>query len=117
MAPFPQLRNRFEAHARRVTPTVGASIGAYVAWNGGRVGLVWSDDTEGEAEVYFQAFDATGGALHAAERLTHNPTASLIPAIQPWSDGFALAWNEDVVEERGDHRSGGQSDIVFTTVD
>ncbi len=53
VAPFPQLRNRFEANARRVTPTVGASIGAYVAWNGGRVGLVWSDDTEGEAEVYF----------------------------------------------------------------
>ena len=117
VAPFPQLRNRFEAHARRVTPTVGASIGAYVAWNGGRVGLVWSDDTEGEAEVYFQAFDATGVALHAAERVTHNPTASLIPAIQPWGDGFALAWNEDVVEARGDHRSGGQSDIVFTTVD
>jgi len=103
VAPFPQLRNRFEAHARRVTPTVGASIGAYVAWNGGRVGLVWSD--------------ATGVALHAAERVTHNPTASLIPAIQLWGDGFALAWNEDVVEARGDHRSGGQSDIVFTTVD
>ena len=116
VAPVPQLRNRFEAHARRVTATAGASIGAYLAWNGGRIGLAWSDETEGEAEVYFQAFDATGVALHAAERLTNNPTASLIPAIQPWGDGFALVWNEDVVEERGDHRSGGRSDIVFVTV-
>ena len=116
VAPFRQLRNQFEAHARRVTATAGASIGAYVAWNGGHVGLAWSDDTEGEAEVYFRAFDTTGVALHAADRLTHNPTASLIPAIQPWRDGFALAWNEDVVDERGDHRSDGRSDIVFATV-
>ena len=116
VAPFPWLRDRFEAHTRRVTATAGASIGAYVTWSGGRVGLAWSDDTGGESEVYFQAFDAVGAALDAAERLTSNSTASLIPAIQPWGDGFALAWNEDVVEERGDHRSGGRSDIVFVTV-
>ena len=115
-APFPQLRDRFEAHARRVTATAGASTGAYLAWNGGRIGVAWSDDTDGEAEVYFQGFDATGTPLHAAERVTNNPTASLIPAIQPWGDGFALAWNEDVVEERGDHGSGGRSDIVFAIV-
>ena len=116
VAPLPQLRNRFEVHARRVTATAGASIGAYVAWNGGRVGLAWSDDTEGEAEVYFQAFDASGVALDVAARLTNNLTASLIPAIQAWGDGFALSWNEDVVEERGDHRSGGRSDIAFAVV-
>ena len=94
VAPFPELRDRFEAHAMRVTATAGASIGAYLAWNGRRVGLAWSDETDGEAEVYFQAFDPTGAALDTAERLTHNPTASLIPAIQPSDDGFALAWNE-----------------------
>jgi hypothetical protein len=116
VAPLLQLRNRFEVHARRVTVTAGASIGAYLAWNRGRVGLAWSDDTEGESEVYFQAFDVSGAALDAAERLTNNLTASLIPAIHPRGNGFALAWNEDVVEERGDHRSGGRSDIVFATV-
>ena len=116
VAAFPQLRDRFEAHASRVTATDGESIGAYLAWNGGRVGLAWSDDTEGEAEVFFQAFDATGAALHAAERLTNNPTASLVPAIHSQGDGFALAWNEDVVDQRGDHQSGGRSDIVFAAV-
>ncbi len=116
VAPSPELGDRFEAHARRVTATAGASFGAYLAWNRDRVGLAWSDDTAGEAEVYFQAFDASGAALNNAERLTHNPTASLIPAIQPFEDGFALAWNEDVVAERGDNREGGRSDIVFATV-
>ena len=116
VVPLAQLRDRFEAYATRVTATAGASIGAYVAWSGNRVGVAWSDETDGEAEVYFQAFDATGRGVTAAARLTHNPTASLIPAIQAWGDGFALVWNEDVVAERGDHRSGGRSDVVFTTV-
>ena len=116
VAPLPELRDRFEANAVRVTTTEGASIGAYLAWNGDRVGLAWSDETDGEAEVYFQTFDRAGAVLHAAERLTNNPTASLIPAIQPSGGGFALVWNEDVVAQRGDHLSGGRSDIVFTTV-
>jgi hypothetical protein len=116
VAPFPELGDRFEAHARRVTTTAGASIGAYLAWHSDRVGLAWSDDTAGEAEVYFQVFDTNGAALNHAERLTHNSTASLTPAIQPFDDGFALAWNEDVVAERGDHREGGRSVIVFATV-
>ena len=116
VAPFGALRDRFEERARRVTTTAGASIGAYLAWNGNRLGLAWSDATDGEAEVYFQAFDSAGDRLDIAERLTNNPTASLIPSIQPSDDGFALAWNEDVVEERGDHREGGRSDIVFVRV-
>ncbi len=116
VASFKELRDRFEAHARRVTRTPGASIGAYLTWNRGQVGVAWSDDTDGEAEVYFQAFDRAGEALHDAERLTHNPTASLIPAIQPAGDGFALVWSEHIVAQRGDHRSGGRSDIMFTMV-
>ncbi len=116
VASLAELRDRFAAQASRVTTTTGASIGAYVAWNGGRVGVAWSDDTGGEPDVYFQTFDRAGAAVHSAVRLTNNPTASLIPAIQPAGEGFALAWNEDVVSERGDHRSGGRSEIVFTTV-
>ena len=77
---------------------------------------MWSDDSEGHHEVYFQAFDGDGTAAREPLRLTYNPTASLIPAIRPWADGFALVWNEDVVEERRAHSSGGRSEIVFTLV-
>jgi len=103
--------------ARRVTQTVGESIGAYVNWNGGRIGLAWSDDHDGQHEVYFQTFDPSGAPLEPARRLTDNATASLIPAIVPLADGFGLAWNEDIVAERGDHESGGRSEIVFTRVE
>lgn len=101
--------------ALRVTDTLGASIGAYVAWNGARFGLAWSDEIEpGRShEVHFQQFTAGGAPAGGPRRLTDNPTASLIPAIRAAGSRFALAWNEDVVEARGDHLGGGRSEVVF----
>ena len=96
--------------ARRVTRTNGESIGAYVAWNGNRVGLAWSDDTPGQHEVYFQPFDASGSPVTGPRRITDNTSSSLIPAIEPNGDGFALVWNEYVP---GAPREGGKSEIAF----
>ena len=73
-----------------------------------------ADDREGQHEVFFQSFDHKGLARGGARQITMNPTASLIPAIQPWADGFALVWNEDVIAARGTHESGGRSEIVFS---
>lgn len=111
-----ELREGVERRARRVTRTRGESIGAYVAWNGLRFGLSWSDDTEGQHEVYFQAFDRAGKPLHQPRRLTQNSTSSLIPAIRPAHDGFALAWNEYTPPPRGVHAEGGRSEIVFLLI-
>ena len=93
-----------------MTDTAGASIGAYVAWNGARFGLAWSDEIEpGRShELHFQQFTAGGAPDGGPRRLTDNPTASLIPAIRAAGSRFALAWNEDVVEARGDHLGGGR---------
>ena len=103
--------------SRRVTTTPGASIGAYVAAAADHWGLAWSDHVEGNHEVFFQAFDLEGAEAGPAQRLTRNPTESLIPAIEATGDGdFALAWNEDVAEERGSHLVGGRSSIVFQRV-
>ena len=108
-----------ERLATRVTTTSGESIGAYLAWNGDHLGLAWSDEGEdrGQHDVYSQVFYRDGTPRRGARRLTDNPTASLIPAIRPWRDGFALAWNEDVIDMRGDHETGGRSEIRFALVD
>ena len=110
-----RLPPALEEAALRVTDTAGASIGAYVAWNGARFGLAWSDEIEpGRShELHFQQFTTGGAPEGAPRRLTYNPTASLIPAIRGAGSGFALAWNEDVVEARGDHLGGGRSEVVF----
>jgi len=109
------LPRAIEEAALRVTDTAGASIGAYVAWNGARFGLAWSDEIEpGRShELHFQQFTTRGVPYGAPRRLTDNPTASLIPAIRGAGPRFALAWNEDVVEARGDHLGGGRSEVVF----
>jgi hypothetical protein len=49
---------------------------------------------DGQHEIHFMSFDADGTPRQASARLTENATWSLVPAIQPRRDGFALAWNE-----------------------
>ena len=101
----------------RVTTTAGGSTGASLDWLTGsgddRIGLAWSDNTEGQDEIYFQAFAPDGRSLGAAQRLTANSGASLIPPIVAAGDTFALAWNENKPAV-GDAPSTSQ--VSFTTV-
>jgi hypothetical protein len=109
-----ELTGEIDGRARRVTSTPGESIGAYLRWgNDGRLGLAWSDDSEGQHEVYFQRFDAAGQPVAEARRITRNGTSSLVPAIRAWMDGFALAWNEF---KPGAEAHAGTSEIAFTIV-
>ncbi|HEY5623699.1 MAG TPA: hypothetical protein VIV14_08045 [Gammaproteobacteria bacterium] len=105
-----------DASARRITTTPGESIGAYVDWSGDRIGLAWNDDSEGQHEIYFQAFDASGDSLGAAVRVTRNDTDSMIPSIRASGDGFMLAWNEVAPDPRGIHGADTRSEIVATVV-
>jgi hypothetical protein len=111
-----ELRLPIEERALRVTTTDGASIGAYLAWNGARIGLAWSDDSSGNYEVFFQPFDAAGSPLEPPRRLSDTATNSLIPAIEPWRDGFALAWDEVVPPPPGAPSEDARGEVVFTTV-
>jgi hypothetical protein len=100
----------------RITTTPGHSTGAYLAWNGDRVGLAWSDDSEGQHEVYFEALDAGGRPAAPARRLTRTSAASLIPAIHPWRKGFALAWSEYDRGGEDAHEAEGRSQIAVSVV-
>ena len=102
--------------ARRVTESKGESIGAYVAWNGDRVGLAWSDNSAGQHEVYFQSFGSSGNAISDPDRLTRNRSDSLIPAIQPVGDGFMLTWNEFLPDSRETYGSDTRSEIVVAVI-
>ncbi len=100
----------------RVTTTPGESIGAYLAWaRNGRLGLAWSDNTEGQHEVYFQEFAGDGHPRTDTRRVTTNSSSSWVPAIVPLADGYALAWNE-YVAAAGDGHQPATSQISFTIV-
>ena len=88
------LNGEIENRAQRVTNTPGESNGAYLTWNGDRIGLCWADKTSGQHEVYFESFDSAGASRAAAQRITDTSPWSLVPAIRPWGRGFALGWTE-----------------------
>lgn len=111
------IRADLAAHEHRVTDTPGSSIGAYLAWNGERIGLAWSDDSVGQFEIYFRPFAVSGDALGAQQRITNNATNSLIPAIEPLQGGFALAWSEVTPAEGGAHDPNTRAEVLFTVVD
>ena len=81
-----------------------------------RVGLAWSDDSDGNYEVYFQSFDAGNYPQAPPQRLTEAPTDSLIPAILPWRDGFAVAWNEVTLSSADMHDDATRGEVLFMTV-
>lgn len=110
------LRGGAEARAQRITTTPGRSIGAYLDWNGSRIGLAWSDDSSGSYEIYAQTFAATGAAEAEPRRLTTTAAGSLIPAIRPWRAGFAIAWSE--VERAGtpDHDSDSRAEVFVAFI-
>ena len=111
-----ELDAKILAHAQRVTTTAGESIGAYLAWNGDRLGLVWSDDTAGNFEVYFEPFAADGRSAGPVQRLTTTKPQSLIPAIRAWRDGFAIAWSEVTFGGTGAHSEDTRSEVLIDFV-
>jgi hypothetical protein len=109
------LRGEIDDRARRITTTEGESIGAYVTWSDGRVGLAWSDKTPGAHEVYFQSFNGDGMPLEFVRRLTQTGAWSLVPAIRPWRKGFALAWTE--YQPASGQIHDGIGEIAFTLIE
>jgi hypothetical protein len=69
---------------------------------------VWSDDSDGQPDVYFRPFNESAEPLDDATRLTENETASQAPSIRASGTGFALAWSEST--------SDRQSQIAFASV-
>ena len=104
------------AKATRVTSTPGHSIGAYVTWNGPRVGLAWCDDTVGQHEVYVQTFNPSGRPQARPHRLTETQDGSLIPAIEPWRSGFAMAWTEHEAARIPAAHGDGRAQIAVRVV-
>jgi len=109
------LHGEIDDRSRRVTMTDGESIGAYLAWNAGEIGLAWSDKTPGVHDVFFQRFDRAGMPVGSEERITRSTAWSLVPAIRPWHGGFALAWAEYQPTSSQIHEGTGE--VMFTVVD
>ena len=109
------VHGEIDDRSRRITTTDGESIGAYLSWNGGEVGLAWSDKTPGVHEIFFRRFDSAGMPVGSEEQITQTGAWSLVPAIRPWRKGFALTWTEYQPTSSQIHEGTGE--VAFTIVD
>ncbi|MGC3982559.1 MAG: hypothetical protein QM808_15025 [Steroidobacteraceae bacterium] len=98
-----ELLSSNSLHPQRITHTPANSIGAYLAWNGARLALVWCDAQPGQQELYARFFNVRGQGISDVQRLTHTATQSSIPSIRAGQQGFWVAWNEYRLEGEGAH--------------
>ena len=63
-----------------------------------------------------QLFDKTGAALASPTQISHTAAHSLIPAIEPWEEGFALVWNELEITDAPPHSPDALSEVHFVYV-
>jgi len=108
------LHGEIDDKSQRITMTEGESIGAYLAWNNGDIGLAWSDKTPGVHDVFFRRFDSAGMPISPEQRITQTSAWSLVPAIRPWRKGFALAWTEYQPTSSQVHEGSGE--VAFALV-
>ena len=109
------LHGEIDDRSQRITTTEGESIGAYLAWNNGDIGVAWSDKTPGVHDVFFRRFDSAGMPIGSEQRITQTSAWSLVPAIRPWHKGFALAWTEYQPTSSQIHEGTGE--VAFAIVE
>ena len=89
---------------QRITNNAGDSQCPAIAASGASVFLFWSDDTPGNAEIYFSKSTDNGAAWGSAQRLTNNSGDSIHPAAAIKSANVYLVWNDS---------TPGNQDIYF----
>ncbi|MFP6840609.1 MAG: hypothetical protein VB962_13675 [Pseudohongiellaceae bacterium] len=112
----PRLRENLESRAIRISSTDGNSIGSYLAWNGAKLGLAWSDSDEEQHEVYFQELNAVGKPKSKIQRLSRTRADSLIPSISSFGTGFMIGWNEVTVNAHDSNPRLSRSEVVATSI-
>lgn len=89
------------------------SFGAALQWSGNAFGATWSDPRiDGNYEVYFALFDASGERLGPDVRVSDAPNFSIHPLVIHDSGRFVLVW-----DDRRDGGLGDQSAVYGQLVD
>jgi hypothetical protein len=92
----------------RITNNSGASDHAFIGWSGSEYGIVWSDDREGNEEIYFVRVSPTGSRTGTDVRVTDATGSSDHPSVQWTGSEFCVAWD--------DARDGGR-EIFFARLE
>ena len=76
----------------RVTQVNSNKNGVRVAWNGAEYALVWSDERDGNPEIYFARLDSSGTKIGGDVRVTKQAGSSELPALVWNGSRYGLVW-------------------------
>lgn len=79
----------------RVTDVASDKNRVDVAWSGSEYGLAWTDDRDGNFEVYFQSMNSTGTVIGSNTRITDATGYSGQPSIAWTGSVYWVAWVDD----------------------
>ncbi len=81
--------------ATRVTDNNNSSDAPSLAWNGSAYGVSWTDNREGNDEIYFALLDTVGTVLAGPTAATNNAAKS-DQSVLTWTGAeFGLSWTDD----------------------
>ncbi len=105
LAPLEQMARAEKVAGTRLTNSPGETIGVYTAWSGETLGVAWSDQRNGQRDVFVQIFDAQDRPHKEPRNISASLQASSIPSIRAAQDGFLIGWNDYVITPGEDHTS------------
>jgi len=76
----------------RITNAAGISAIPWITWTGSELALTWSEDRDGNDNVYFARLDATGGRVGGDIRVTSDLGSQFMSSIAWNGAGFGVAW-------------------------
>jgi len=85
--------------ATRVTSDAASSFLASLAWTGTEFGVSWTDNRDGNYEVYFARLSAAVARIGADSRISSTSVESWHPALAWSGAGFGVSWSEGANNE------------------
>ena len=79
----------------RVTNAANNSLGPSVVWTGSEYGVSWTDNRDGNSEVYFALGSAGGVKIGADVRVTNDANRSVIPSLVWTGSEYGVSWTDN----------------------
>jgi hypothetical protein len=76
----------------RVTQVSSSKNGVRLVWSGSEYALAWTDNRDGNDEIYFARLDASGAKIGGDVRVTNQPAPSESPVLAWSGSRYGLAW-------------------------
>ncbi len=77
-----------------LAPGAAGAASGRLAWNGNGYGLAWSDQRDGNSEIYFALLDASMNKIGTDLRVTNAPGVSDSPWIVWTGRDYGIAWED-----------------------